>query len=149
LSSRPTNWSLRRLVLWVAVAGVAGLLGFAALAWRPAIPEIATSPASSFSPDVVARGATLASVGYCSTCHSVEGGALFAGGYAMKSPFGTLYSTNITPDRETGIGAWSKEAFRRAMHEGVARDGSHLFPGFPYDHFTKISDDDVDAIYAF
>ena len=67
----------------------------------------------------------------------------------MKSAFGTIYSTNISPDRETGIGAWSKDAFRRAMHEGVARDGSHLFPAFPYDHFTKISDDDVDAIYAF
>ncbi len=67
----------------------------------------------------------------------------------MKSAFGTIYSTNISPDRETGIGAWSKDAFRRAMHEGVARDGSHLFPAFPYDHFTKVSDDDVDAIYAF
>ena len=67
----------------------------------------------------------------------------------MKSAFGTIYSTNISPDRETGIGAWSQDAFRRAMHEGVARDGSHLFPAFPYDHFTKIGDDDVDAIYAF
>jgi mono/diheme cytochrome c family protein len=128
---------------------MAGLLGFAAFAWRAAIPEIATPLPSSFSADVVARGAMLSSVGYCATCHSVKDGQPFAGGYAMKSPFGTLYSTNITPDRETGIGAWSKEAFRRAMHEGVARDGSHLFPGFPYDHFTKVSDDDVDAIYAF
>jgi len=67
----------------------------------------------------------------------------------MNTGFGTIYSTNITPDRETGIGAWSKEAFRRAMHEGVARDGSHLFPAFPYDHFTKLSDEDDDAIYAF
>jgi mono/diheme cytochrome c family protein len=141
--------NLRRWALCAAGVGVVGLLGFAAFAWRPAIPEIATPLPSRFSADVVARGAALASVGYCSTCHSVKGGQLFAGGYAMKSPFGTLYSTNITPDRETGIGAWSKEAFRRAMHEGVARDGSHLFPGFPYDHFTKISDDDVDAIYAF
>ena len=79
----------------------------------------------------------------------MPGGQPFGGGYAMKSAFGTIYSTNISPDRETGIGAWSKDAFRRAMHEGVARDGSHLFPAFPYDHFTKISDDDVDAIYAF
>jgi mono/diheme cytochrome c family protein len=149
LSSRLTSWNLRRLLLCIAGAGVVGLLGFAAFAWRPAIPEIATPPASGFSRELVARGATLASAGYCATCHSVQGGELFAGGYAMKSPFGTLYSTNITPDRETGIGAWSKDAFRRAMHEGVARDGSHLFPGFPYDHFTKISDDDVDAIYAF
>jgi mono/diheme cytochrome c family protein len=135
--------------LYAAGAGVVGLLGFAAFAWRPAIPEIATPLPSSFSADVVARGATLASMGYCSTCHSIEAGKPYGGGYAMKSPFGTLYSTNISPDRETGIGAWSKEAFRRAMREGVARDGSHLFPGFPYDHFTKISDVDVDAIYAF
>jgi mono/diheme cytochrome c family protein len=150
LSSRwITRTKLRRWALGAAAAGVIGLLGFAAFAWRPAIPEIATPLPSSFSPDVVARGATLASIGYCSTCHSVEGGQPYGGGYAMKSPFGTLYSTNISPDRETGIGTWSKEAFRRAMHEGVARDGSHLFPGFPYDHFTKISDEDVDAIYAF
>jgi mono/diheme cytochrome c family protein len=129
--------------------GVVGLAGFAALAWRPALPEVATPAPSSFAPDVVARGAILAAAGYCSTCHSVPGSQPFGGGYAMKSAFGTIYSTNISPDRETGIGAWSKDAFRRAMHEGVTRDGSHLFPAFPYDHFTKISDDDVDAIYAF
>ncbi len=125
------------------------MLGFGAFAWRPALPEVVTPAPSSFGADVVARGATLAAAGYCSTCHTVRGGQSFAGGYAMNTGFGTIYSTNITPDRETGIGAWSKEAFRRAMHEGVARDGSHLFPAFPYDHFTKISDDDDDAIYAF
>jgi mono/diheme cytochrome c family protein len=138
-----------RLVVWAAALGLAGLVGFAAFAWRPALPKVATPPPSSFAPDVVARGATLAAAGYCSTCHTVPGGQPFGGGYAMKSAFGTIYSTNISPDRETGIGTWSKDAFRRAMHEGVARDGSHLFPAFPYDHFTKISDDDVDAIYAF
>ena len=74
---------------------------------------------------------------------------MYAGGYAMATPFGVIYSTNITPDRETGIGTWSKAAFARAMHEGVARDGSHLFPAFPYDHFTKVSDDDVEALYAY
>ena len=67
----------------------------------------------------------------------------------MKTPFGVIYSTNITPDLKTGIGAWSEAAFARAMHEGVARDGSHLFPAFPYDHFTRVSDEDVKAIYAF
>lgn len=139
----------RRLAAGAVALGLAGLAGFAAFAWRPALPEVATPAPSSFAPDVVARGATLAAAGYCSTCHTVPGGQPFGGGYAMKSAFGTIYSTNISPDRETGIGAWSKDAFRRAMHEGVARDGSHLFPAFPYDHFTKISDDDVDAIYAF
>ena len=67
----------------------------------------------------------------------------------MKTSFGTIYSTNITPDADTGIGRWSEAAFRRAMHEGVARDGSHLFPAFPYDHFTKLTDADVAALYAF
>jgi len=67
----------------------------------------------------------------------------------METPFGVIYSTNITPDPETGIGTWSEAAFARSMHAGVARDGSHLFPAFPYDHFTKLSDDDVKALYAY
>jgi mono/diheme cytochrome c family protein len=82
-------------------------------------------------------------------CHTRQGGQPFAGGYGQRTPFGTIYSTNITPDPETGIGRWSLEAFTRAMHEGIARDGSHLFPVFPYDHFTKVSDDDVTALYAY
>ncbi len=148
---RPNSWRgrLRRWALRCVVLALVGLGGFAAFAWRPALPEVATPDSHSFSPETVAQGATLASVGYCSTCHTVPGGQPLGGGYAMTSAFGTLYSTNISPDRETGIGAWSKEAFRRSMHEGVARDGSHLFPAFPYDHFTKLSDDDVDALYAY
>ncbi len=67
----------------------------------------------------------------------------------MKTGFGTIYSTNISPDRETGIGDWSEAAFLRAMREGVARDGSHLFPAFPYDHFTRLSDADIQALYAY
>ena len=79
----------------------------------------------------------------------LRAGEKYAGGYEMATPFGVIYSTNITPDLETGIGAWSEAAFRRAMHEGVSRDGSHLFPVFSYDHFTKLSDDDVHALYAY
>ncbi len=82
-------------------------------------------------------------------CHTRQGGQPFAGGYGLRTPFGTIYSTNITPEPETGIGRWSLEAFTRAMHEGVSRDGSHLFPAFPYDHFTKVTDDDVKALYAY
>src|SRR5260370_119863 len=87
--------------------------------------------------------------GYCAECHTAKGGRTCAGGYAMATPFGVIYSTNITSDPETGIGTWSEAAFARAMQEGVARDGSLLFPAFPYDHFTKLSDDDVQALYAF
>jgi mono/diheme cytochrome c family protein len=129
--------------------GVLGLLGFGALAWRPAIAPIARPAPGSFAPELVAKGEVLSGSGYCAECHSAKGGEMFAGGYAMATPFGVIYSTNITPDSETGIGTWSEAAFARAMHEGIAQDGSHLFPAFPFDHFTKVSDDDVRAIYAY
>jgi len=139
----------KRLLISVVTLGVLAILGFAALAWRPAIAPIAPPAPGAFAPEVVAKGAALASGGYCAECHTAKGGQEFAGGYAMATPFGVLYSTNITPDAETGIGTWSEAAFARAMQEGVARDGSLLFPGFPYDHFTKLSDADVQALYAF
>ncbi len=139
----------RRILLVVLVLIAAGLAGFGALAWRPAIAPVARPAPSSFDPVLVAQGEVLAGAGYCSTCHTVKGGQPFAGGYGMKTGFGTIYSTNITPDPDTGIGAWSEAAFRRALHEGVARDGAHLFPALPYDHFTKVSDADVAALYAY
>jgi hypothetical protein len=67
----------------------------------------------------------------------------------VNTPFGVIYGTNITPDPETGIGRWSLQAFRRAMHEGVSRDGSRLYPAFPYWTYTKLTDDDVEALYAY
>lgn len=126
-----------------------GLAGFAIFAWRPEIAPVATPAAASFDGALVARGEKLADAGFCFTCHTQPHGKPYAGGYPMVTVFGTVYSTNITPDPATGIGTWSLAAFERAMHQGVSRDGSHLFPVFPYDHFTKVSDDDVAAIYAF
>lgn len=140
---------LKRLLVGTLAIVVVGLVGFGVFAWRPAIDKIAPPAPSSFAPELVARGAVLAGAGYCSTCHTTKGGQPFAGGYPMKTSFGAIYSTNITPDEKTGIGTWSEAAFRRAMHEGVARDGAHLFPAFPYDHFTKLSDADVSALYAY
>jgi mono/diheme cytochrome c family protein len=139
----------KRFVIGIVALGVLGILGFGALAWRPAIAPIAPQAAGSFAPALVAKGEALAGGGYCAECHTANGGEMYAGGYPMATPFGVIYSTNITPDLETGIGAWSKAAFARAMREGVGRDGSHLFPAFPYDHFTKLSDDDVEALYAY
>jgi mono/diheme cytochrome c family protein len=126
-----------------------GALGFFALAWRPAIAPIAPPPRSSFDAASIAQGEVLAGAGYCVVCHTRPRGQPLAGGYGLRTPFGTIYSTNITPDPETGIGSWSLAAFTRAMREGVSRDGSHLFPAFPYDHFTKVSDEDVSALYAY
>ena len=98
---------------------------------------------------LVARGAQLSAIGNCHGCHTRQGGEAYAGGFPMRSPWGTIYSTNITPDRETGIGSWSREAFARAMREGVRDDGQHLYPAFPYDRFTRTSDEDIDALYAY
>jgi len=139
----------KKLLIAVVALGCLGLVGFGALAWKPAIARVVPPAAASFAPELVAKGEALAGGGYCAECHTTKGGQRFAGGYAIATPFGVLYSTNITPDPETGIGTWSEAAFRRAMHEGVSRDGSHLFPVFTYDHFTKLSDQDVAALYAF
>jgi mono/diheme cytochrome c family protein len=139
----------KKLLIAVVALGGLGLAGFGALAWQPAIAPVVPAPAGSFAPELVAKGEALAGGGYCAACHTAKGGQAFAGGYAMATPFGVIYSTNITPDPETGIGTWSEAAFRRAIHEGVSRDGSHLFPVFSYDHFTRLSDEDVRALYAY
>lgn len=140
---------LKRILLGIVGVIVLGIAGFAIFAWRPAIAEVAPPAPSSFAPALVAQGEVLANAGYCASCHTAKGGQPFAGGYPMATQFGTIYSTNITPDPATGIGKWSEAAFRRAMHEGVARNGAHLFPAFPYDHFTKLTDGDVTALYAY
>src|SRR5713226_2403917 len=103
----------------------------------------------SFPREQIAKGEELAHIGNCLSCHTADGGKPYAGGTPLKTPFGTIYGTNITPDPETGIGRWSLEAFTRAMREGVDRGGRNLFPAFPYDHFTKLSDEDIAALYAF
>src|SRR5215470_18975355 len=148
--ARPSEDTVFKKLLIVAVAlGFFGIGGFGALAWRPAIAPVGRPAPGGFAPELIAKGEALAGGGYCAVCHTAKGGQTFAGGYAMATPFGVIYSTNITPDSETGIGNWSEAAFRRAVREGVSRDGSHLFPVFSYDHFTRLSDDDVRALYAY
>jgi mono/diheme cytochrome c family protein len=95
------------------------------------------------------RGAALAAIGNCRGCHTTRDGQPFAGGEPIHSAFGTIYSTNITPDGETGIGRWSEAAFHRAIREGVRNDGAHLYPAFPYDRFTRTTDEDIRALYAY
>jgi alcohol dehydrogenase (quinone), cytochrome c subunit len=97
----------------------------------------------------IERGRYLAAAGNCVSCHTRPGGAPFAGGVPFETPFGTIYSTNITPDAETGIGSWAAKDLERAMHEGIAADGSRLFPAFPYTSFTKVTAADVADIYAY
>lgn len=122
-----------------------------ALLWSCASHErvAQVEPPKSFPRAQIAKGQELAHVGNCMGCHTVEGGKPYAGGTPLKTPFGTIHGTNITPDPQTGIGRWSLAAFTRAMREGVDRQGRNLFPAFPYDHFTKVSDEDLAALYAF
>ncbi|SUB83655.1 Gluconate 2-dehydrogenase cytochrome c subunit precursor [Pragia fontium] len=140
---------LKRVLGWcvaiVAVVGVAGL-------WYSSHPEIeplnASNPAK-FSDEMVARGKLLADAGDCAVCHTSKDGVTNTGGLAIEIPFGTIYTTNITPDVETGIGSWSFDAFKRAMREGIDREGNYLYPAFPYTAFTKTSDADLEALYAY
>lgn len=114
-----------------------------------AIAPIARPDASVYSAATIARGEQLAALGNCAVCHTTAGGAVNAGGRAIETPFGTIYSTNITPDVETGIGAWSYPAFERAMRDGIHRDGRQLYPVFPYTHFARTTDADLQALYAY
>jgi mono/diheme cytochrome c family protein len=97
----------------------------------------------------IERGRYLAQAGDCAACHTAEGGQSFAGGRAVPTPFGVIYSTNITPDGPTGIGNWTSDEFYRAMHEGLAPGGKHLYPAFPYPWYTKLTRADVDAIRSY
>lgn len=105
--------------------------------------------ASADAPDPAEQGRYLAIAGNCASCHTTADGQSFAGGVAFETPFGRLYSTNITPDPETGIGKWTLEQFTRALREGVRPDGGHLYPAFPYTSFTNVSDGDAAALFAY
>jgi len=109
------------------------------------VPALGQQP--SFG--AIERGRYLTSAGDCEACHTSQGGKPFAGGRPIPTPFGTIYSANITPDRQTGIGAWTNDQFYRALHQGVGADGENLYPAFPYPWYTKITREDAEAIRAF
>lgn len=142
---------MRARKVW-GVIGIAALLGVAAAvayAWRPAIAPQAPVAADGGDAMLIEQGRLVAAAGNCMECHTARAGTPYAGGYRMDTPFGEIISTNITPDPEHGIGQWSFAAFERAMREGVARDGSHLYPAFPYTAFTRMNDQDMRAVYAY
>lgn len=142
--TRKRWWQIPGALL-VATAGlVAGGLG-----WKAAIPEVVRGSGPVYATELIERGRLLAGAGACAVCHTAPGGERNAGGLALETPFGKVISTNLTPDPDTGIGAWSFTAFQRAMREGISRDGSHLYPAFPYTAFTRATDDDLMAMYAY
>lgn len=140
---------VKKLLLGCVGLAVVLAAGFFAITYRAEIAPLQASPVQEFNLDLTARGEKLAALGDCAVCHTAKGGVANAGGFPMPSPFGTIYSTNITPDPETGIGRWSYEAFERAMRHGIDREGRHLYPAFPYTAFTRVNDDDMHALYAY
>jgi mono/diheme cytochrome c family protein len=154
----------KRIGIVVAVVAVVGVAVLAFYATRPGPMAFAAGkavalsaydghptgvPADFSATDPIARGRYLTQAADCQACHTVEGGTPFAGGRPFKFPFGTMYSPNITPDAQTGIGQWSDADFLRAMHQGTGRDGKKLYPAFPYAAYTYVTDEDVLAIKAY
>ncbi|MHC1480644.1 c-type cytochrome [Frateuria aurantia] len=122
-----------------SVRSLAMLTGFAWIAAAHAVD----------ADDSVAKGAYLAKVADCVACHTAKGGQEFAGGLPMATPIGTIYSTNITPDKQHGIGSFSYEDFERAVRQGIRKDGSTLYPAMPYPSYASVSDEDMHALYAY
>ena len=150
MSRRLAGWAAALVILAALGALVVGLnlRGEGNLA-----AEIASTsaPAPGWQPDaeVVARGAYLALAGNCQACHTARGGEPYAGGRGIETPFGTVFSSNLTPDTEHGLGRWSAAQFWRAMHHGRSADGRLLTPAFPYDNTTLVNRADSDALYAY
>jgi len=142
---------MNRKRIWIGVTGavMAAIAIAVAIMYEPAIAPIAPPAPDSFDAQLKRDGARVVALGDCVVCHTAKDGRPFAGGLPLATPFGTIYATNITPDPQTGIGAWSEAAFARAVRHGVSRDGHLLYPAFPYVHFTRMSDHDIAAAYAY
>lgn len=136
----------------LGAALISGISVAAAAAQQPVIPPSAApapQPAKAPTDSIITRGEYLARAGDCIACHTAPEGQTFAGGRAMKTPFGTIFTSNITPDPTTGIGKWTADQFHTMMHTGRSIDGSLLYPAMPFASYTKVTRDDNDAIFAF
>lgn len=133
----------------VTMASCAGLALSAAVVCFPATAAAGATTMADAATAPVERGRYLATLGDCIACHTAKGGPAFAGGRPIDTGFGTIYSPNLTPDPDTGIGRWSRDAFYQALHTGHDDEGKPLYPAFPYPWFTKVTRADVDAMKAF
>jgi mono/diheme cytochrome c family protein len=148
----------RRLRLWFVTLALLAALTVTAvaswLAWTPTpvsrtMVTRHTTTAQPVPQELLRHGAYLARLGNCAQCHTAPGGAAYAGGTGIATPFGTVYGGNLTPDPETGLGRWTSDDFWRALHHGKSRDGRTLIPVFPYTSFTHLARQDSDALYAY
>src|ERR1700726_2475210 len=134
-------WAITLLVIAAAVA--------AAVVIAVHVPDPGLSPALAQRQPDVTHGQYIATLGDCAACHTKPGGKTLAGGLPLKTPLGTIYATNITPDRDTGIGNYSFADFARAMRLGVRPDGTRLYPAMPYTSYAKMSDEDLQDLFAY
>jgi thiosulfate dehydrogenase len=144
------NWPLAKRI--ASATAIAAVIAGGVAAWIAVPPRIEPDQGGAgvaIDPTLIERGRYLAEVGDCVACHTAKGGTPMAGGLALETPFGTIWSTNITPDPKTGIGSWSFGAFDRAMREGVSRDGHRLYPAMPYPSFAKVHEADMRALWAY
>jgi len=139
---------IAKVVLALVVLAVVGAVAMY-LMLPGELPRSKHPQAANKTTEVITRGEYLARAGDCVACHTSPGAKEFAGGRVMPTPFGNMYVPNITPDEETGIGAWTADEFYRMMHNGVSRDGTLLYPVMPFASYTKVTREDSDAIYAY
>ena len=148
--SRASLWLISGILVVSAVAATSQLTGASSQSAASTTNAAATdSPPLSPEAAKIAAGRYLAIAGNCTSCHTRADGDAFSGGVAFKTDFGTIYSSNITADNEAGIGHWSEAQFVRAMREGLDDEGKHLYPAFPYTSFTRLSDADLSALFAY
>jgi mono/diheme cytochrome c family protein len=141
---------MKRILIAVGALGVVVAIPVACFfIWPASIEAVQATRAQPIGSALVAKGEYLTKAADCAACHTAPGGEPFAGGRAFKLPFGTIYSSNITSDRETGIGKWSDAEFVRAVHRGIGKNGADLYPAFPYTAYALLSTDDVLAILAY
>ncbi|MDI1260413.1 cytochrome c [Aquabacterium sp.] len=139
---------MKRAMALLLLIGLALAAAVVALNVRGEDP-VTSGPQPPVSPQLIAAGEYLARTGNCMACHTARGSAPYAGGLGIQTPFGTVYTSNLTPDANTGIGAWSSSEFWRALHNGRSRDGRLLYPAFPYPNYTHVTRADSDAIFAY
>ena len=146
--------TVRRLLWGVAILAVLGVIVagsvFAGLFEKSVVAKDIDQPLSAGQMKTLAeRGAYVAVAADCYACHTAKGGAPWAGGLPLQTPFGTIYASNISPDKENGIGNWTRADFHHALRDGIGKGGKHLYPAMPYASYRQMTPEDVDAVYAY
>ena len=142
---------MKMLLKFALGAGVLAMVASAVVWTLNVRDEVNVSASVAYAPNgsLIARGAYLARAGNCATCHTARGGQPYAGGLGIPTPFGTVFTSNLTPDENTGLGSWSPAHFWRALHNGRSKSGRLLYPAFPYTNYTQVTREDSDAIFAY